>query len=81
MHANNEIGTIQPLTEIGKIARDAEIYFHTDAVQTVGHIPVVVNELGVDLLSMSAHKLFGPKWIVALYITIGTRLSPFMHGG
>ena len=81
MHANNEIGTIQPLGEIGRIARAAGVYFHTDAVQTVGRIPVDVNELGVDLLSMSAHKLYGPKGIGALYIRKGTRIASFMHGG
>ena len=81
MHANNEVGTIEPITEIGKIAREAGIYFHTDAVQAVGRIPVDVNELGVDLLSMSAHKLYGPKGIGALYIRKGTKLVAFMHGG
>jgi len=81
MHANNEIGTIEPIKEIGRIAREAEVYFHTDAVQTVGHLPVDVNELGVNLLSMSAHKLYGPKGIGALYIRKGTRISPIMHGG
>jgi cysteine desulfurase len=81
MHANNECGTIEPIAEIGKIAREAEIYFHTDAVQTVGHIPLDVNKLKVDLLSISAHKLCGPKGVGALYIRKGTRISSFMHGG
>ena len=81
MHANNEIGTIEPITEIGKIAKETGVSFHTDAVQTVGHIPVDVNEFGVDLLSMSAHKLYGPKGVGALYIRKGTKLVSFMHGG
>ena len=81
IHASNEVGTIEPVAEISRIAREAGIYFHTDAVQAVGHIPVNVNELGVDLLSMSAHKLYGSKGVGALYIRKGTKLSPFMHGG
>jgi len=81
MHANNEIGTIEPIAEISKIAKEAGIYFHTDAVQTMGHIPVNVNELGVDLLSISAHKFYGPKGIGALYIKKGAKLVSFMHGG
>jgi len=81
MHANNEVGTIEPIAEIGKIAREAGIYFHTDAVQAVGHIPVKVDELGVDMLAMSAHKLYGPKGVGALYIRKGTKLISFMHGG
>ncbi|MDD5238131.1 MAG: cysteine desulfurase NifS [Candidatus Omnitrophica bacterium] len=81
MHANNEIGTIQPIGEIGKIAREKSIYFHTDAVQTVGHIPVGVNELNADLLSLSAHKFYGPKGVGALYVRKGTRIESFLHGG
>ncbi|MDD4876916.1 MAG: cysteine desulfurase NifS [Dehalococcoidales bacterium] len=81
MHANNEIGTIEPIAEISKVAKKAGVYFHTDAIQTAGHIPIDVNELGVDLLSISAHKLYGPKGIGALYIKKGTSLATFMHGG
>ena len=81
MQANNEIGTIEPISEIGEIAREAEIYFHTDAVQTLGHIPVNVNNLKADLLAVSAHKLYGPKGVGALYIRKGTRITPFIHGG
>lgn len=81
MQANNEIGTIEPIAEIGKITRDKNVYFHTDAVQTFGHIPINVDELKVDLLSASAHKLYGPKGIGALYVRKGTKMVSFLHGG
>jgi cysteine desulfurase len=81
MHANNEVGTIQPLEEIGRLAAEKDIYFHTDAVQTVGKIPADVNQLGVDLLSLSAHKLYGPKGVGALYIRKGTRIESIVQGG
>jgi len=81
MYANNEIGTMEPIAEIAKIAREAGVYFHTDAVQAAGHIPIDVNELGVDLLAMSAHKVCGPKGVGVLYIRKGTKLISFMHGG
>lgn len=81
MHANNEIGTIEPIEEIGRIAREKGVYFHTDAVQTIGHIPINLKELPIDLLSMSAHKLYGPKGVGALYIRKGVKIVSFMHGG
>jgi cysteine desulfurase len=81
MHANNEIGVVEPIAEIGKLAREKGILFHTDAVQTVGHIPVNVNDLNVDALSLSAHKFYGPKGVGALYIRKGTRMNRFLHGG
>lgn len=81
MFANNEIGTIEPIAEIGKLAREKGIYFHTDAVQAVGHVPTDVKALQVDLLSLSAHKFYGPKGTGALYIRKGVKIDNFMHGG
>jgi len=81
MHANNEVGTIQPIAEIGAICREREVLFHTDAVQTVGHVPINLREIHVDLLSLSAHKLYGPKGVGALYIREGACVRSYMHGG
>ncbi len=80
MHANNEVGTIQPIAEISKIAREHGILFHTDAAQSAGKISVRVRELGVDLLSLAGHKLYGPKGIGALYVRNGVSLDPLIHG-
>lgn len=79
MHANNEIGTIEPIDKIGKICREKDIYFHTDAVQTVGKIPIPIKN--VDLLSSSAHKLYGPKGVGFLYVKDGVETEPLQHGG
>jgi cysteine desulfurase len=80
MHANNEVGTIQPIADIGRIAREHEVLLHTDAAQSVGKIPTNVTELGVDLLSVASHKLYGPKGVGALYVRAGVRLEPLIHG-
>lgn len=80
MHANNEVGTIQPITEIAALARDHGVLCHTDAAQTVGKIPVDVESLGVDLLSVAGHKLYGPKGVGALFIREGLTLEPLLHG-
>jgi cysteine desulfurase len=81
MHANNELGTLQPLEEIGRIAAQADVYFHTDAVQSVGKVPVDVNAIKVDLLSLSGHKIYAPKGIGALYVRGGTHLRQLLYGG
>ncbi len=81
MHSNNEIGTLEPVAEIGRIVRDRGILMHTDASQTVGILPVNVEELSVDLLSMSAHKRYGPKGVGALYIRKGAKIARIQHGG
>lgn len=92
MHANNEMGAIQPLAEIGKIIKkekekrkkeknDCPLYFHTDAVQTLGHLPLLIQEWGIDLFSGSAHKLYGPKGVGLLFLRKGIRITPLLHGG
>src|SRR5437879_6305292 len=81
MHANNELGTVQPLEQIGSIAKEADVYLHTDAVQSAGKIPIDVNQFQLDLLSVSGHKLYAPKGVGALYIRGGTRLKQLLYGG
>ncbi len=81
MHANNEIGTIEPIKEIGKITREHGVYLHTDAVQSFGKIPTNVNDLNVDLLSISGHKIYGPKGVGVLYVREGVKIEPVQHGG
>lgn len=87
MHANNEIGTIQPIKEIGKIIKskikgqNSKVYFHTDAAQTLGKIPINVNEFGLDLLTGSSHKIYGPKGAGFLFVREGTKITPLLHGG
>lgn len=81
MHANNEIGTIEPIKEIGRICREKGVYFHTDAAQSFGKIPIDVEKMNIDLMTVSAHKMYGPKGVAALYIREGVRIEPLLHGG
>ena len=81
MHANNEIGTIEPIEEISQVVKKTGVYFHTDSVQTTGHIPIDVNDLGVDMLSMSGHKFYGPNGVGALYLRKKTRIVNLIDGG
>jgi len=81
MHANNEIGTIEPIEEIGKICKKHKVYFHTDAVQTFGKIPIDVRKMNIDLLSASAHKIYGPKGVGCLFVKQDVKIEPILHGG
>lgn len=81
MHANNEMGTIEPIEKIGKICKNKNVYFHTDAAQSFGKIPINVNKMNIDLLTASSQKIYGPKGAALLYIRKGTRIEPLLHGG
>lgn len=81
MFANNEIGTIQPVAEIGALCREKDVWFHCDAVQAVGSVPIDVTAMNIDMLSLSAHKFYGPKGVGALYVRKGLRIPPFIYGG
>lgn len=81
MHANNEVGTIQPIEELSRITREKQVYFHSDAVQSVGKVPIDMQNSNLDMISISGHKIYGPKGVGALYIRKGTRITPWAHGG
>jgi len=81
MHANNEIGTLEPIEEIGKICKELGVYFHTDASQSFGKIPIDVNKMNIDLMTVSSHKMYGPKGVAALFVREGTKIEPLIHGG
>jgi len=81
MHANNEIGTIEPIEEIGKICKERDVYFHTDASQSFGKIPIDVNKMNIDLLTASSHKMYGPKGAACLFIKENVKIEPLLHGG
>jgi len=81
MHANNEIGTVEPIEEIGKICEERGVYFHTDASQSFGKIPINVSKMNIDLMTISSHKMYGPKGAAALFIREGTKIEPLIHGG
>jgi len=81
MHANNEIGTIEPIEEIGKICKERGVYFHTDAAQSFGKIPINVSKMNIDLMTVSSHKMYGPKGAAALFVREGTKIEPILHGG
>ena len=81
MHANNEIGTIQDIEKIGKICKEKGVYFHSDAAQSFGKVPIDTTKMNIDMLSISSHKMYGPKGIGGLYIKKGTKIEPLLHGG
>ena len=81
IHASNEIGTIEPIEEIGKICREKRVYFHTDAAQSFGKVPIDVNKMNIDLLTASSHKMYGPKGAACLFVREGTKIEPLLHGG
>ncbi|MFA5086502.1 MAG: cysteine desulfurase NifS, partial [Candidatus Paceibacterota bacterium] len=81
MHANNEVGTIEPIAEIGKICREKGVYFHTDAAQSFGKVPIDVKKMNIDLLTASSQKMYGPKGVACLYVRKGVRMEPLLHGG